>query len=191
MKPWIDRPTLTSEVKYSPRIINLIAFPMFHDTSRMRTGLHLRLKMLSCGPACTESVTELQAWVGVYDPLGGLRQVRQMVPINLYRTEIRTNKLCVRPLFMTYMPIYMGWLKLSLTITNNYKTVYAPLHYRYYWTLPLISRSGSLMIHQLLCIMVNINVMHIIKCLLSKLKFPYMFATLVLSQPLNVSLLTF
>jgi len=33
----------------------------------------------------------------------------------------------------------------------------------------------------------NIDVMHIIKCLISKLKFSYKFATPVLSQALNVS----
>jgi len=32
MKPQVDRPKLTSEVKYSPRIINLIALQMFHET---------------------------------------------------------------------------------------------------------------------------------------------------------------
>jgi len=47
------------------------------------------------------------------------------------------------------------------------------------------------MTHQLLRTMVNIDVKHIIKCLISKLKFSYKFATPVLSQALNVSLLTF
>jgi len=39
--------------------------------------------------------------------------------------------------------------------------------------------------------LVNIDVMPIIKCLLSRLKFSYKFDTLILSQALNVSLLTF
>jgi len=33
-EPQADRPRLTGAVKYSPRIINSIAFQMFHDTPK-------------------------------------------------------------------------------------------------------------------------------------------------------------
>jgi len=40
----VNRPRLTSEVKYLPHIINSTAFQMFHDM-RTRTDLHRHLKI--------------------------------------------------------------------------------------------------------------------------------------------------
>jgi len=122
----------SKSTRYSPRIINLIAFQIFHDTRHTTPGQHRHLKMLSCNPACTEPVADHSATRNIrashpaghplyvqcggaaskqvsmcaYDPLGGPQQMCQMVPCILYQTVILNNKLYVRRLFMTYMPTY-------------------------------------------------------------------------------------